>query len=119
YSFTRDEPGRRPWVGPAPIFRGEGWARRGAFDLACGTRGIDAEAEGALNALREAATSGTIKAVRLRSGNVLILDNRRCAHGRTRFPARFDGTDRWMLRVYVRRSLDGMQPIDSSRRRIF
>src|SRR5262249_3052178 len=44
YSFTRDEPGSRPWMGPAPILRGQGWERRAAFGLACGTRGMDAEA---------------------------------------------------------------------------
>src|SRR5262249_30721913 len=109
-----------PWVGPVPIFRGEGRARRAAFDLACGTRAIDAEAEGALNALRGmAGAAGATEAVQLRPGSLLILDNRRCAHGRTRFPARFDGTDRWMLRVYVRRSLDGMQPADPTRPRVF
>lgn len=120
YSFTRDEPGNRPWVGPAPIFRGEGRARRASFDLACGTRAIDAEAEGALTALRgTAGAAHATEAVHLRPGSLLILANRRCAHGRTRFPARFDGTDRWMLRVYVRHSLDGMQPADPARPRVF
>jgi L-asparagine oxygenase len=119
YSFTRDEPGDRPWVGPVPLFR-EGPKRLAAFDLACGTRGIDEGAENALNELRKAAqTPGIIKRLHLQSGDLLVLDNRRCIHGRTSFSARFDGKDRWMLRVYIRRSLSGMEPVDPAFPRIF
>ncbi|MGR6998872.1 TauD/TfdA family dioxygenase [Yinghuangia aomiensis] len=37
----------------------------------------------------------------LRSGGMLIVDNRRAAHSRTSFTARFDGTDRWLRRTMV------------------
>jgi L-asparagine oxygenase len=120
YSFTRDEPGDRPWVGPVPLLRGEGPKRLAAFDLACGTRGIDEAAKNALNELRKAAqTPGITKRVHLQSGDLLVLDNRRCIHGRTPFSAQFDGKDRWMLRVYIRRSLSGMEPVDPAFPRIF
>lgn len=120
YSFTRDAPGERPWVGPAPILRGEGPQRHAALDLACGTRGLDPEADDALAALRRAAGApGVTRRVRLRPGDLLIMDNRRCVHGRTPFPARFDGRDRWLLRVYVRRSLAGMEPVDRGSPRVF
>lgn len=120
YSFTRDAPGDRPWVGPAPILHGERPPRRAALDLACGTRGLDAEAEGALDAMRQAAQAPAVtEQIHLRSGDLLIMDNRRCAHGRTPFSARFDGSDRWLLRVYVRRSLAGMEPVDPGSPRVF
>lgn len=37
----------------------------------------------------------------LKTGEVLILNNRTTVHGRTPFKARYDGTDRWMKRVMV------------------
>jgi L-asparagine oxygenase len=120
YSFTRDEPGNRPWVGPVPVLRGTNSQRLAAFDLACGTRGIDETAEKALNELRRAAKEpGITRRIALESEDLLILNNRRIAHGRTPFSARFDGTDRWMLRVYVRRSLSDMRPVDQAFPRIF
>jgi L-asparagine oxygenase len=36
---------------------------------------------------------------------MLAMDNRKGCHGRTAFTAYFDGTDRWVERVYVRRSV--------------
>lgn len=114
YSFTRDDGANRPWVGAVPVIRHSAMRLTGAFDLACGTRGTDDEAERSLAALREAAASpGAITGVRLEAGDLLVLDNRRCAHGRTPFDALYDGTDRWILRVYVRRTLEGMEPFDS------
>ena len=37
----------------------------------------------------------------MESGDLLILDNKRVAHARTPFAARFDGTDRWLMRTMV------------------
>jgi L-asparagine oxygenase len=34
-------------------------------------------------------------------GDLLIFDNKRVVHARTPFTARFDGTDRWLMRVMV------------------
>lgn len=34
-------------------------------------------------------------------GEMLIVDNRRCVHARTAYVPRYDGTDRWLLRVGV------------------
>lgn len=39
--------------------------------------------------------------VYLKTGEVLILNNRVAVHGRTPFKARYDGTDRWIKRVMV------------------
>lgn len=38
-------------------------------------------------------------------GEILLLDNHRVVHGRDPFPARFDGTDRWLLKTSVTRDL--------------
>jgi L-asparagine oxygenase len=44
-----------------------------------------------------------------RGRDLLVIHNRKCAHARSRFEAGFDGRDRWLQRVYVRRSLEGLQ----------
>jgi L-asparagine oxygenase len=42
----------------------------------------------------------------LATGDLLIVDNTRCVHGRRPFQARFDGTDRWLQRSFVVVSLE-------------
>lgn len=37
----------------------------------------------------------------LRPGEVLVIDNYRAVHGRQGYPARFDGTDRWLKKMTV------------------
>jgi L-asparagine oxygenase len=37
----------------------------------------------------------------LDAGDLLVIDNHRAVHGRSPFPARFDGTDRWLQRSFV------------------
>jgi L-asparagine oxygenase len=41
----------------------------------------------------------------LDGGNLLIVNNRRAAHGRTAHSAVFDGSDRWVQRVWVKKEL--------------
>jgi hypothetical protein len=43
--------------------------------------------------------------VRLGPGDLLVIDNKRCAHARSSYAARFDGHDRWLQRAYVRRDI--------------
>lgn len=106
YSFTRDGDGSRPWVGPTALIKGPPMRPRLGFDLACGTRASDPEAERALHVLRAVAADPEIRSeVRLNAGDMLVIDNRRCLHGRSSFAPRYDGRDRWLQRVYVRRSL--------------
>lgn len=45
------------------------------------------------------------ESVRLRPGELLLLNNRRVVHARTPFKALFDGADRWLLRVWLRSEL--------------
>lgn len=67
------------------------------------TRGTDADAEAALEELRRVAChADVLERVTLGPGDVLFLDNRKCLHGREAFAARFDGFDRWLVRLYVK-----------------
>lgn len=40
--------------------------------------------------------------MRLRTGQMLLVDNKRMVHSRSRFKANYDGTDRWLKRALVR-----------------
>lgn len=62
------------------------------------------EATRALAELGEAALAVRRQVV-LQEGDLLLLDNRRAVHGRSPFTARYDGSDRWLLRSYVATSL--------------
>lgn len=69
-------------------------------------RGKTLQAQEALDKLLEAIKKNT-KEIILQTGDVLIFDNRKLVHGRRSFKARYDGTDRWLLRMVV---LDKMPP---------
>ncbi|MGN9846587.1 TauD/TfdA family dioxygenase [Nonomuraea sp. H19] len=65
---------------------------------------LDTAGEKALLALRrqlDAVHQGHV----MRPGDLLIIDNRRVVHSRTPFAARYDGTDRWLLRTMACTSL--------------
>ncbi|MBZ2409398.1 TauD/TfdA family dioxygenase [Streptomyces albidoflavus] len=64
------------------------------------THPLDDGARAALEALREALESQAYPHD-LEVGDLAIADNRLTAHGRTSFRPRFDGTDRWLHRVYA------------------
>jgi L-asparagine oxygenase len=55
-------------------------------------------------AFEEAARNAT-RYVRLERGDMLAFANHTCLHGRDRFDAALDGTDRWVLRGYGLRDL--------------
>jgi L-asparagine oxygenase len=41
----------------------------------------------------------------LEAGDLLIIDNNKTIHGRKPFQPRYDGTDRWVQRMLVRKEL--------------
>ena len=84
---------------PTAVFAGSDDAPTLTFDadLMVGT---DAEATAALEALRTTVRAEHI-AVTLAAGDLLVIDNLVSVHGRTQFAARFDGTDRWLQRMFV------------------
>ncbi|MCU1372690.1 MAG: L-lysine 3-hydroxylase [Ilumatobacteraceae bacterium] len=53
----------------------------------------------------DAAVKQRRREIVLTDGDLLIIDNTRCVHGRRPFQARFDGTDRWLQRSFVVDSL--------------
>ena len=63
----------------------------------------------------ELAIQKCIKEIVLKTGDLLVIDNRKTIHGRKPFQARYDGTDRWVQRVLVRKELP---PIDQRDGRI-
>jgi L-asparagine oxygenase len=60
----------------------------------------DNAATAALESLHQKLKTAAITTV-LRAGDLLIIDNRRVAHARTPFNARYDGSDRWLQRLGV------------------
>jgi L-asparagine oxygenase len=62
------------------------------------------EAEAALEALK-AAVAQVYRGIKLNTGDLLCIDNRRTAHGRSSFTPRYDGFDRWLQRSFVVRDL--------------
>lgn len=61
-------------------------------------KATNAQAEEALNELREAIKKCTQKIV-LDTGDLLVINNKTTIHGRRPFQARYDGTDRWVQRM--------------------
>jgi hypothetical protein len=54
--------------------------------------------------LRKAISFAT-KEVILKTGDLLLINNHKAVHGRKPFKARYDGTDRWLQRLLVRKTL--------------
>lgn len=48
-----------------------------------------------------AALDGALERVPILPGELLLVDNSRAVHGRDDFPARYDGTDRWLLKASI------------------
>jgi L-asparagine oxygenase len=85
-----------------------GWSM--TFDYAL-MRGIDEQAEIALQSFKNAVI-GSAKSICLKKGDIAVIDNRTTVHGRTQFLPRYDGTDRWLKRIFTIRRLPPRQHID-------
>ena len=59
-----------------------------------------AQAQRLISEIREIAWS-VAQPIRLQTGDLLILDNRRAIHARSAFHAEFDGSDRWLQRTFA------------------
>lgn len=64
------------------------------------TAPLTARARTALDGLRAMLAQAAVT-LRLRPGDLAIVDNRVAVHGRTSFRPRYDGTDRWLQRTFV------------------
>ena len=65
-------------------------------------RETDEESQSAFERLSEA-VARSVRTTVLDAGDLLIIDNHRAVHGRSRFAPRFNGTDRWLRRAMVLR----------------
>lgn len=63
-------------------------------------KGQNEQATNALGELKQAIDK-SIREVVLDTGDLLTMDNTRVIHGRLPFQARYDGTDRWLQRMFV------------------
>jgi alpha-ketoglutarate-dependent taurine dioxygenase len=63
---------------------------------------LSSEAERAAKLLENALLSHKVS-VRLETGQILVVDNKRIVHSRGAFSANYDGKDRWLKRALVRR----------------
>ncbi|OZF42283.1 hypothetical protein CH293_26515 [Rhodococcus sp. 14-2470-1b] len=64
------------------------------------TRALTSNAERALVELENAVLRHQ-RGEALEQGSMLLIDNRRAVHARTRYEARYDGTDRWLRRMHL------------------
>lgn len=65
---------------------------------------VDEEANNAFKSLIDYINL-SLKYIILKPGDLLILDNLMCVHGRNSFLAKYDGNDRWLKRVNVTRDI--------------
>jgi L-asparagine oxygenase len=120
YSFTRSCGDEKIWSVPSPLLTGPEEYPEISIDLLCGVRGMGGEADALLDQIREVCKlPGVATSVCLTPGELLIIDNRKGAHARTAFSANFDGYDRWLHRVYARRSLWELRSGSSQSVRVF
>ena len=103
-SYVRDVAGGAEVLSdPVPIISGPGHCPEIAVS-ANGVRGLTPEADAALGRLQRVCVEVSHQ-VRLEPGTALLINNRKGLHARSVFAARHDGTDRWLQRTYLRRSL--------------
>lgn len=120
FSFTGRCGSERIWSVPSPLLKGSDAFPEISIDLLCGVKAMSAEAENVLTRIREVCEiPGVASKVNLKPGDVFLMDNRKGAHGRTAFGAEFDGRDRWLHRVYVRRSVWEMRRASNNALRVF
>jgi L-asparagine oxygenase len=85
--------------GPHPVLSGSADDPDVCVDFHA-TSALDDTAAAALSRLREALLEVRAELV-LHSGDMVFLDNRLVVHGRGAFVPRYDGSDRWLHRVFV------------------
>jgi L-asparagine oxygenase len=97
--------GEKVWSEPVPVIQGPE-AYPEIYLAANGVQPLDDDAQRALAQLHAACERiGAARAVHLRPGQAMLINNRKGVHARTAFPARYDGRDRWLLRANIRTSL--------------
>lgn len=119
-TFTREKAGgQRVWSGLIPIISGPREFPEVSI-AANGVKGETPEAEMALEVLHATCHDERVHhKVILKPGRALLLNNRKGVHARSVFTPGFDGSDRWLLRTYIRRSLWEMRHRSTGQPRVF
>jgi len=73
-------------------------------------KGTNDFAQLALDIFRDLVVKNT-KEIVLNSGDLLVIDNNKVVHGRKPFQARYDGTDRWVQRMLVKKNIQNVEHI--------
>ncbi|NRN29894.1 TauD/TfdA family dioxygenase [Photorhabdus heterorhabditis] len=98
--YSYGSPNGKKGNGPiTPVFHGDPNDPYMIYDLDL-MEGINSEAEILLDKLKKLANKNKVWAT-LEKGDLLIINNNRCVHGRSEFIPRYDGKDRWLLRTCV------------------
>lgn len=84
---------------PSPLLSGSAEDPDLRVDMAA-TKPVGPDAAAALDELARS-LDRTAHTIRLRAGDLAIVDNRVAVHGRSRFRPRYDGRDRWLQRTFV------------------
>jgi L-asparagine oxygenase len=90
-----------------PILQGDNQNTRIVYDKFF-MRATSTAGRTALEELNQAIKS-SVKKVALKSGELMIIDNRKTVHGRLPFTPRYDGTDRWLMRTLVMKKLPSIE----------
>lgn len=90
-------------IGPVRVLDGDPQRPRIRCDFA-ETRGLDAEAQAALDTLYAVASEAVVD-TRLEAGDLLLIDNHDAFHGRSSFRHHGNGEDRWLLRTFITKDL--------------
>ena len=107
YSTELDQSFIRPWQPNVQIDLSvlretdNGWELTFDWHL---MKGKTQEAQEALDNVRALIAMNT-KKISLKQGDLLIINNNKAVHGRTPFKPKYDGTDRWLQRLMVRRHM--------------
>ena len=120
YTFTGKVGTQKIWSANCPIFLGPDAYPEMGMDMFCGVRGTDEEAREMLAKVgRICRNEDVMQRVYLKAGDLLLINNRKGAHARTAFSCYYDGRDRWVQRVYTRRSLWEMRRRLGKTERVF
>lgn len=101
FSFGATQAGQRKGGPLVSLLYGYGYDPFMKFDLEQ-MDPVDRDAMYALRVMKDAVKQ-VYNYVRLKPGDLMIIDNRRAIHARSGFTPKYDGTDRWLQRMYVRR----------------
>lgn len=103
YSFGAVEQKQRKGGPVVPLLYGQAYDPFLIFDLEQ-MEPVDRDAAVVLRDLRDIVKQ-VYNYVRLEPGNLIMIDNRRAIHARSQFRPRYDGTDRWLQRIYAVRDV--------------